>query len=153
MLESGVIVIITAVLPIVELRGAIPLGLTVYDLPVLFTYVLAVIGTMLPVLVLLRFWTWFEKVLISKVPYLEKIKVWLFERTRRKFYQRYRKYGDLALVVFVAVPLPVTGVWTGSLAAYLFGVPYWRAFRLILVGALISGAVVTLVTLGLIKIF
>ena len=57
------------------------------------------------------------------------------------------------MVIFVAIPLPITGAWTGSVAAFLFGIPFKRALGLIFIGVLISGLIVTFLTLGIIKIF
>ena len=73
---------------------------------------------------------------------------WLFERTRKKFEGKYNKWGKLALVIFVAIPLPVTGAWTGSVAAWLFNFKYWESILLILLGVCISGVVVSLISLG-----
>jgi len=71
---------------------------------------------------------------------------WLFERTRRrgKIINRYERIG---LALFVAIPLPVTGAWTGSLAAVLFGLKFKHAFLSIFIGVLIAGMIVTCATL------
>jgi uncharacterized membrane protein len=76
---------------------------------------------------------------------------WLFERTRKKAHDKIEKYGDLALIIFVAIPLPNTGAWTGTLAAWLFGIPMKRALPNILYGVIIAGVIVTLITAGLIN--
>jgi len=73
---------------------------------------------------------------------------WLFDRTRRKLTGRVEKYGYWALTLFVAVPLPVTGAWTGALAAFVFGLPKKKALLAIFVGVCISATIVTLVTVG-----
>ncbi|MCK4805823.1 MAG: small multi-drug export protein, partial [Candidatus Pacebacteria bacterium] len=78
---------------------------------------------------------------------------WLFERTRKKTENSFNKWGKWALVVFVAIPLPFTGVWTGSIAAFLFGVKYKNAFWLISLGALLAGILVMTLTLLGINIF
>jgi len=153
MFKSALIVLLSATLPIVELRGAIPLGVVVYDLPAWLVYLVSVLGTVLPVLVLLWLWPWLVNSIFRQFKPLDRFLNWLFERTRKRFYQRYRKWGDLALVIFVAIPLPITGVWTGSVAAYLFGIPYWRAWGLITLGALVSGLLVLLATMGIILVF
>ena len=56
------------------------------------------------------------------------------------------KYGAIALITFVAIPLPFTGAWTGSIGAFLFNIPFKKAFPLILLGVLISGAIMLLLT-------
>ena len=78
---------------------------------------------------------------------------WLFERTRRKFEGNYAKWGKLALIIFIAIPLPITGAWTGSLAAWLFGFKYWESIVLCALGILGAGVIVSLITLGGLQIF
>ena len=58
----------------------------------------------------------------------------------------------MALVTFVAIPLPMTGVWSGAIAAFVFGIPYKKGVLMISLGAMIAGIIVTLVSLGLLKI-
>ena len=60
---------------------------------------------------------------------------------------------EFALVVLVAIPLPLTGAWTASLAAYIFGIPYKKAIPLIFLGLVIAGVIVTLVTVGVVDVF
>ncbi|MBU2617583.1 MAG: small multi-drug export protein, partial [Euryarchaeota archaeon] len=76
---------------------------------------------------------------------------WLFTRTHRKHNERFEKYGAIALSLFVAVPLPVTGAWTGCAAAFVFGIKFRHALPAILLGVLIAGVVVTLTCLGVLK--
>ena len=82
---------------------------------------------------------------------MNKFLNWLFERTRKKTKDKIEKYGDLALIIFVAIPLPNTGAWTGTLAAWLFGIPTNRALINIFYGVLIAGVIVTVITSGLIN--
>ncbi|MEJ2494639.1 MAG: small multi-drug export protein, partial [Ignavibacteriaceae bacterium] len=91
--------------------------------------------------------------LMVKSKLMNKFLTWLFERTRKKTKDKIEKYGDLALIIFVAIPLPNTGAWTGALAAWLFGIPFKKAVPNIFYGVLIAGAVVTLITTGLKNLF
>ena len=152
MYQDILTVFVTAMLPISELRGAIPLGLFAYGLSPGLVYLVAVVGNILPVYLLLIFWMRASTWLAKKIPVFNRFLDWLFERTRKKFYNKYEKFGNLALVIFVAIPLPMTGAWTGSVAAWLFDIPYHKAIGLTLVGLLISGFIVTLLSLGVIKI-
>ena len=131
--------------PISELRGAIPWAILKYHFPWYYAFLLAVIGNLLPVPFILLFLDTFSR-LLSKVGIFEKMLHWLFERTRRrgKIITRYKRIG---LALFVAIPLPVTGAWTGSLAAVLFGLKFKQAFLSISVGILIAGVIVTCATL------
>jgi len=139
------LVIFIAALPIAELRVAIPVAIVNLDLAWYYAFLLAVIGNMLPVPVILLFFEAASR-LLGRVPLFKKWLDWLFERTRRRggVIQKYRRIG---LVLFVAIPLPVTGAWTGSLAAVLFGMDFKQAFFSILLGVLIAGTIVTCLTL------
>ena len=142
-----------AMIPIAELRGAIPVALTVYQLPILTTFLLSVIGNMLPAAALIWLLGPVSGYLMSHNRFVAKFFNWLFERTRHKFIGKYEKWGELALVLFVAVPLPATGAWTGAVAAFLFGIPKKRAVVLITAGVAVAGLIVSAMTLGLIKFF
>ena len=92
-----------------------------------------------------------EKALRRYGPF-DRFFCWLFARTRRKA-GVVERYGAFGLVLFVAVPLPVTGAWTGVVAAYLFDVPARRAAPAILLGICIAGVVVTLAVQGVIRLW
>ena len=141
-----------SMLPVGELRASIPFALTVYKMPVFESYIFSVAGNMFPVLFLLAGLEKVSEYLIEKSPLAKKFFSWLFARTRHKFTGSYEKWGSLALVLFVAVPLPVTGAWTGSVAAYLFGIPRKKAFLLILAGVMIAGVVVTMLTQSVLRL-
>ena len=127
--------------PISELRGAIPWAILKCHFTWYYAFLVAVIGNLLPVPFILLFLDTASR-LLSKVGPFRRILNWLFERTRRrgKIITRYERIG---LALFVAIPLPVTGAWTGSLAAVLFGLKFKHAFLSIFVGILIAGVVVT----------
>lgn len=140
-------------LPIGELRVAIPVGMTVYDLPFWSAFLWSFIGNIIPIF----FVIWGLDLLINKsavhrIYFLNKFFNWLFERTRKKHTKSFERWQNLALVVFVAIPLPGTGAWTGALIAYVFGIPLKRAFPAIALGVLIAGTIVTLITLGIINL-
>ncbi len=138
-------VLVVAASPIVELRLAIPLAINTFDFPWHYALPLAIIGNLLPVPFILLFLDAITRWL-SKIAFFDRFLDWLFERTRRrgKIIERYKRIG---LVLFVAIPLPVTGAWTGSLAAVLFGLKFSHAFLSILIGVLIAGAIVTCLSL------
>ena len=68
-------------------------------------------------------------------------------RIRRKLHKKVEKYGYFGLTLFVAVPLPITGAWTGTLGAWFFGMDKLKSTLAILLGVLIAGIIVTIVTL------
>jgi uncharacterized membrane protein len=150
-LPKEIITILIAMLPIAELRGAIPWALA--DLPIgggldwQTAYVLAVIGNYIPVIPLLLF---FEKAYnyLDRYTIFKKFFARLFARTQKRG-KVVEKYKSLGLILFVGIPLPVTGAWTGTLAAFIFGVRNRVAFPAILAGILLAGVIVTLISLGL----
>lgn len=109
-------------------------------------FVLSVIGNMLPVVPLLLFLepvsNWLRRYSI-----FDRFFAWLFARTRR-YSAQMDKYGSLGLIPFVAIPLPVTGAWTASAVAFVFGIRCRHAFVAILAGVLIAGVIVTLSCIG-----
>jgi uncharacterized membrane protein len=141
--------ILLAMTPINELRGTIPLAIGLWDLNPLKAFGLAVIGNMIPVFFLLWFWPGLSGFLIKKSRTAQKFFNWLWQRTYRKFYKKHSLYGDLALILLVAIPLPFTGAWTGTVAAFLFKIPYGKSLGLIFLGVVIAGIVVTLASLGI----
>lgn len=145
LLNSGfpkeVLVMIIAALPIFELRGALPVAINLFHFPWYYAFTLAIIGNMLPVPFILLFLNALSR-LSCKIGALDRMFQWLCERTRQrgKVIERYEIIG---LALFVAVPLPVTGAWTGALAAVLFRLKFKHAFLSILAGVVIAGAIVT----------
>jgi uncharacterized membrane protein len=139
--SKELVVIIVSALPIFELRGALPVAINLFHFPWYYALPLAIIGNLLPVPLILLF---LDRVvrLLSKIGIFEKMFHWLFERTRRqgRIVERYERIG---LTLLVAIPLPVTGAWTGSLVAVLFGLKFRNAFLSISIGVIIAGAIVT----------
>ncbi len=149
--------IIIGMMPIAELRGAIPLALAPVELggfgmSVPEAYILAVAGNMIPVIPLLLFLepvsNFLRRWMVGDIFF-----TWLFARTHLNHTERFEKYGTLALTIFVAIPLPVTGAWTGCAAAFVFGIKFKHALFAIFLGVLIAGVIVTTLSLTGISIF
>lgn len=143
--------ILIAMSPIIELRGAIPVALFQYHLNPYSAFFFSVLGNMIPCFFLLLYLEKFSKYFSSRNPLFKKVIDWFFERTRQKHSERFNKSKELALVLFVAIPFPVTGAWTGSLCAFLFDIPFARALPLIFLGLVIAGVIVALLSLGIIN--
>jgi uncharacterized membrane protein len=143
--SKELVVLIIAALPIVELRGALPVAINLFHFSWYYAFLLAIIGNLLPVPFILLFLDAASRRL-SKVAFLERILKWLFEHIRRRG-KIIEKYERIGLMLFVAVPLPVTGAWTGSVAAVLFGLKFKHALLSIFVGILIAGIIVTCLSL------
>lgn len=133
-----------ALLPIGELRAAIPVGIGVYHLNWVLVFIVAVLGNLLPAILLLLFLKPVSEKLSQKSKACHKFFTWLFQRTQKKAMKIKEKNSSyIALAAFVAVPLPLTGAWTGSIAAFLLGMPIKKAFLAIVAGVLGAGIIVT----------
>ncbi len=148
-LPSSVIVVLIAMAPIAELRAAIPIAIGVYGIDPATAYFLSVVGNMLPIIPLLLFLDSVSAKL-RRARTFDHFFDWLFARTHRRYNNSVQKYGALALALFVAIPLPVTGAWTGCAAALVFGIKARYAFPAILSGVLIAGIIVTMTSIGVI---
>jgi uncharacterized membrane protein len=144
-LAKELIVILISALPIFELRASIPVAIQILELHWPYALFLAIIGNMLPVPLILLFLESAAKWL-SKISVMKKFFDWLFERTRNRSGQ-IQRYKSLGLALFVAIPLPLTGAWTGAIAAVLLGISFKQAFFSIFVGVIIAGIIVTCLTL------
>ncbi len=139
-------VFFVSMLPIVELRGAVPIGVGM-GLPFINTYLVAAIGNMLPV----PFILWLVKPVLM---YMAKFKVFtkLVNYVLEKGHAAGAKFGNAkywALYTFVAIPLPGTGAWTGSLAASLLGLEKGKSFIAVLGGVLTAGIIMGIASYGL----
>lgn len=144
-LPPQAVVLVVAMLPVVELRGAVPIGNNLLRLPLWQTLTLSIVGNLLPIVLVLLL---LEKTVawLSRFGLFRRFFEWLYARTRRRsgVIQRYEFWG---LVLFVGIPLPGTGAWTGSLAAVLLGMSYWRSLLACLLGVLLAAAIVTALSL------
>jgi len=146
-------IFLISTLPIVELRGAIPIGIIEYGIPFQIVFLVAIFGNILPVFFIIWFMEKFVRTRYDNGLKLPKLLHLKLLNTEKKAKNRIEKIGEIALIPFVAIPLPLTGAWTAILVAFIFKIPYKRAIPLIFIGLIISGIIVTLSTLGLIKIF
>ena len=143
-------VFVVSMLPIIELRGAIPLGIGL-GLNWLWVYVISIIGNMLPIPFVIRIIRPLIEWLVHSKAF-SKVGKWLDSRTKEKTKQ-ITKYKKIGLLIFVAVPLPGTGAWSGAMAAGLLNMRLKDALPVIFAGVLIAGVAMTLISLGVIAIF
>lgn len=148
-LPKEIAVFLISMIPVGELRVSIPLGLNVYHLSATETYLWAVMGNLVPVILILLFLGKISNYLSHHVYYFNRFFEWLFEYTRKKHSKKFERYEELFLVLFVAIPLPITGGWSGAIAAFVFGIPPKKAIPLIALGLLIAGGIVMIVTRGI----
>jgi uncharacterized membrane protein len=142
-----------AMTPIGELRLSIPVALNNYHLSVWSAYIFSVIGNIVPAVFLLLFLELFSKYLSNHFYSFNRFFVWLFERNRKIHGKKFEKWKEFALIVLVAIPLPLTGAWTGSICAFIFRIPFRTALPLIATGVAIAGLIVTSLSLGILHFF
>ena len=136
--------VLVSMIPVVELRGGIPFGVAA-GLPVWAAFLAAVIGNLIPVPFIIvyirRIFQWMRR----RIPVLNRM-VDALERKAHLKGRKVSKYKYLGLYIFVAIPLPGTGAWTGALAAAFLDMPLRKALPSIILGVLTAGLIMTFAT-------
>lgn len=128
--------------PLVEQRGAIPYGIFVLNMNPALVFVISYLGSLFPVpFILFLFNALF--VYMKKFKFLARFNSFIDNKVK-KGAKKIEKYAELGLITFVAIPLPTTGLWTGSAAAAFLGLDKKKSFLCIALGGLISAIVITL---------
>ena len=143
--------VLVSMIPVVELRGGIPFGVAA-GLSVPAAYLAAVIGNMLPVPFIIVYIRRIFQWLRTNFPRLDR----MVDGLERKAHLKGRmvsRYKYLGLAIFVAIPLPGTGAWTGALAAAFLDMPLRRAVPSIVLGVLTAGIIISILTFGVVNIF
>ena len=150
MFEEVLVTFGLAMVPVLELRGAIPLGVAA-GLPPAAACCAAILGNLVPVpfimLLVRRMFNWLRKTAFWGPKIL-----WLERRAHLKG-RVVRKYRLLGLMILVAIPLPGTGAWTGALVAVVLDIRLRHAMPAITLGVVIAGPITTAVTMGLVHLF
>lgn len=148
------IVFLISMVPIIELRGAIPYAVG-FGLPLLPSYIIAVLGNMLPVPLIFFFarkileWGKDKKIIGKFFTFcLEK-----GNKGGQKLLSKAGRSAYLALFLFVGIPLPGTGAWTGTLAASLLNLDFKKSVISIMVGVVLAGIIMGVLSLGIFNIF
>ncbi len=148
---DALVTFIVSMLPVVELRLAIPIGVSM-GLPVWQAAIISVIGNILPVPFIIAFirviMDWLKT--ISRP--MQRFVAWLERKATGPKADRVRRYEFWGLLLFVAIPLPGTGAWTGALVAALLDVRMRRALPPIVIGVILAALLVSLATAGVINI-
>ena len=149
MLQSYILVFLISMVPLIELRGAIPYS-QVMGLPLLESYIIAIIGNMLPVPIIYLF---ARKVLEwgADKPVIGGFFTWCLEKGKHGGEKLQAKAGRglfVALLLFVGIPLPGTGAWTGTLAASLLDIDLKSSILAVMGGVLLAGVIMGLASVG-----
>ena len=143
---------IVSILPVTESRIGIPVGKCL-GLPLWESFLIGAVANIIGAYVVFLFLPYCVKLLKKSHP---RVRRWLekfLDKTQRKHTEKFRIYGSLMLTIFVAVPIPGTGAYTGAILAYIFGIGKRTSFLTLSLGILIAAIIVTAVTAGLIKAF
>ena len=146
MIKSALITFFMAMVPVIELRGAIPYGV-IAGLSVGQSFIISVLGNLAPIPVLVVFTRKVFELLRTKSEKLDRL-VQRLESKAEKNKEVVDKYEFWGLVILVAIPLPGTGAWTGALVAAMMDMRLKRAMPAIILGVLIAGVIVTTLTYG-----
>ena len=151
-LSKYLIVFLVSMVPLIELRGAIPYAIG-FNLPLLPSYIIAIIGNMLPVPIIFLF---ARKVLVwgSDKKYIGKFFSWCLKKGEAGGEKLKKSAGKglyWALFIFVGIPLPGTGAWTGTLAASILDMDFKKSVIAIMGGVILAGIIMGLLSLGIFK--
>ena len=141
-------VFLIAMSPIIELRGAIPVALSSYGLSIWSAYFFSVSGNLVPLIFIVVFGKPVSDWLSEKSLFFKRFFNWLFLKVREKTEKLGKLGKDLTVITLTALPVPFVGGWTGAIAAFLLQVPARRSAWLVAAGAIISGIIVSALTLA-----
>ncbi len=149
-MKNYLIVLLVSMVPLIELRGAIPYAVA-FNLPLVPSYIIAIIGNMLPVPFIYLF---ARKVLIwgQDKPLIGKFFTFCLEKGEKGGKKLQEKAGRglfVALLLFVGIPLPGTGAWTGTLAASLLDMDFKSSILAVMLGVLLAGLIMGAASAGL----
>lgn len=150
---SPLAVMVVAMTPVFELRGAIPVSLGVFHHSLAQAVTYAVIGNMVPALLILFGWDAFMAFLENRIPSFHRFMDRYHHSLHMKWQESIDKYGPWALALFVAIPLPLSGAWSGAMVAWIFGIPRHSALLSIFAGLLAAAAIVSFLTRTSIALF
>ena len=151
MLNDFIVMAVFTLLPFLELRVSIPYGILLgYSWWVVF--VVCVIFNIILAPIVYLFW---NKIihLLRWIKPIDKIYHKTIERVQKKSRKYVEKYGELGLAIFIGIPLPGSGVWSGSLAANIFGLKFRKYMIASIIGVLIAGIIVTLIMISGAELF
>ncbi|MHA1753089.1 MAG: COG2426 family protein [Candidatus Helarchaeota archaeon] len=139
-------------LPFLELRASIPFGIFGTDLHWGSVFIICIISNIIIGILVFIFLEWLIKLLTIIKP-VETIWNKYVEKTRRKIHKGVEKYGEWAVIIFIGIPLPGSGVYSGALASFLIGLNFKKFIIADIIGVLIAGVLVTIASLTGSEIF
>ena len=135
-------VFLIAVIPVTELRVALPLAYKVYGLSAFWSWFYSVLGTFFTMVIVVLALDPIVRILSKDIKFFEKFFHWLFEHTRKRHGKKMEEYEEWAIFILAATPIPLIGGMTGALAAFIFNIPLKKSVPLLLIGTMVSGAII-----------
>lgn len=135
-----------AIIPVTELRAALPLAYKVYGLSAFSAWFWSVMGTFFAMVLIVILLDPIANFLSAHIKFFKDFFQWLFEHTRKRAGSKMEKYGEWAIFILAATPIPFLGGLTGALAAFVFGVPLKKSLPLLFFGTMVSGFIVLGIT-------
>lgn len=142
-LPRELLVFLTSMMPVGEMRAGIPLGLLLGMSPEA-AFFWAELGNILIIFPVLKMFGPVSSWLMKNSKWCERALTKLFDRTRAKHAEKLQKIGQVFIIALAAIPFPGTGAWTAALVAFLFDIPYWRSILLIFIGNIVCGILMTM---------
>ena len=136
-----------AMVPISELRASIPIAIKIYELPVWSAYLWSVLGNLVPMILIVLILAPVTDFLSRNIKLFQKFFEWLFRHTRHRGEKKFEKWGEFAVFILTATPIPLLGGWTGPLAAFVFNIKLKKSMPLIILGCMTAGVIVTGLTI------
>ncbi len=148
MLLNSLIVFVLAAMPIIELRGALPIAIFSYGMSPWYAYILCVIGSFAPTIVIVYLLGPVSDFLRKHIRFFEWFFAKLFHYARDKHSKKIETLKDATVFIIAALPIPLAGAWSAALAAFVFNVPPKKSLPLMFAGTAVAGAAVLIITLG-----
>lgn len=143
-MNNWIEVILLSMLPISELRGGIPLAIA-YGISPFTAFLVCTLANILIIPIVFLFLVTLNK-LFLKIDLYSRFFHHFLERAQHKIHKQVEKYGYIGLLIFVAIPLPMTGAYTGTLGAWALGMDKKKSFAAIAAGVIVAGVIVTLIS-------
>ena len=145
---ESVATVLIAMIPITELRASIPIAITQFEMHPIVAMGYSILGNVVAGAIVLFFVEHVLHLFLAQSETLERLWQKYVNRIHKSNKEKFERWGSIMLVAFVAIPLPMTGIFTGAVAASIFQIPFRQAFPLLAIGSVISGIIVTLITVG-----
>lgn len=143
-----------SMIPVLEIRGALPIAIISFHLPVWQALILTIVGNMVPITIILFAADRFHRWVSTHAGFLGRNWVKYLDHLQEKFSHKYQKYGLVILMLLAAgLPVPIIGGYTAAAAAFVFGVPINKSWPYLFAGVVLSGLVTAAITVGVARVF